>query len=205
MKKIIIFYLLTSSVNLFALDIISINFHNLDDDGSWAYDTQTIKKNERAGTSDYSGGSTITNKWNNILPEALGNVSLVDSSGSTVDLDIKIKAISPTWNNAYKNQPGMVGISAWPKMIIKEAISISGLNNYSQNYVVVLFLSYQKDSGFTAGELNIAGNKIPFTKENEVIICENLVDDALIIDLANKSSGVNKGGVFIGGMQIIKR
>lgn len=205
MKKIIIFYLLTSSVNLFALDIISINFHNLDDDGSWAYDTQTIKKNERAGTSDYSGGSTITNKWNNILPEALGNISLVDSSGSTVDLDIKIKAISPTWNNAYKNQPGMVGISAWPKMIIKEAISISGLNNYSQNYVVVLFLSYQKDSGFTAGELNIAGNKIPFTKENEVIICENLVDDALIIDLANKSSGVNKGGVFIGGMQIIKR
>ena len=205
MKKIIIFYLLTSSVNLFALDIISINFHNLDDDGSWAYDTQTIKKNERAGTSDYSGGSTITNKWNNILSEALGNISLVDSSGSTVDLDIKIKAISPTWNNAYKNQPGMVGISAWPKMIIKEAISISGLNNYSQNYVVVLFLSYQKDSGFTAGELNIAGNKIPFTKENEVIICENLVDDALIIDLANKSSGVNKGGVFIGGMQIIKR
>ena len=205
MKKIIIFYLLTSSVNLFALDIISINFHNLDDDGSWAYDTQTIKKNERAGTSDYSGGSTITNKWNNILPEALGNISLVDSSGSTVDLDIKIKAISPTWNNAYKNQPGMVGISAWPKMIIKEAISISGLNNYSQNYVVVLFLSYQKDSGFTAGELNIAGNKISFTKENEVIICENLVDDALIIDLANKSSGVNKGGVFIGGMQIIKR
>ena len=205
MKKIIIFYLLTSSVSLFALDIISINFHNLDDDGSWAYDTQTIKKNERAGTSDYSGGSTITNKWNNILPEALGNISLVDSSGSTVDLDIKIKAISPTWNNAYKNQPGMVGISAWPKMIIKEAISISGLNNYSQNYVVVLFLSYQKDSGFTAGELNIAGNKIPFTKENEVIICENLVDDALIIDLANKSSGVNKGGVFIGGMQIIKR
>ncbi|MDC3132292.1 hypothetical protein OA542_00955 [Opitutae bacterium] len=205
MKKIIIFYLLTSSVNLFALDIISINFHNLDDDGSWAYDTQTIKKNERAGTSDYSGGSTITNKWNNILPEALGNISLVDSSGSTVDLDIKIKAISPTWNNAYKNQPGMVGISAWPKMIIKEAISISGLNNYSQNYVVVLFLSYQKDSGFTAGELNIAGNKIPFTKENEVIICENLVDDALMIDLANKSSGVNKGGVFIGGMQIIKR
>ena len=205
MKKIIIFYLLTFSVSLFALDIISINFHNLDDDGSWAYDTQTIKKNERAGTSDYSGGSTITNKWNNILPEALGNISLVDSSGSTVDLDIKIKAISPTWNNAYKNQPGMVGISAWPKMIIKEAISISGLNNYSQNYVVVLFLSYQKDSGFTAGELNIAGNKIPFTKENEVIICENLVDDALIIDLANKSSGVNKGGVFIGGMQIIKR
>ena len=205
MKKFFIFYLLTFSVNLYALDIISINFHNLDDDGSWAYDTQTIKKNERAGTSDYSGGSTITNKWNNILSEALGNISLVDSSGSTVDLDIKIKAISPTWNNAYKNQPGMVGISAWPKMIIKEAISISGLNNYSQNYVVVLFLSYQKDSGFTAGELNIAGNKIPFTKENEVIICENLVDDALIIDLANKSSGVNKGGVFIGGMQIIKR
>lgn len=205
MRKIIIFYLVTFSVNLFALDIISINFHNLDDDGSWAYDTQTIKKNERAGTSDYSGGTTITNKWNNILPEALGNISLVDSSGGTVDLDIKIKAISPTWNNAYKNQPGMVGISAWPKMIIKEAISISGLNNYSQNYVVVLFLSYQKDSGFIAGELNIAGNKIPFSKENDVIICENLVDDNLIIDLANKSSGVNKGGVFIGGMQIIKR
>ena len=45
---------------LFSLDMISLNFHNLDDDGSWAYDSQTIKKNERAGTSDYSGGSTIT-------------------------------------------------------------------------------------------------------------------------------------------------
>ena len=47
--------------------------------------------------------------------------------------------------------------------------------------------------------------KIPFTKENEVIICENFADDHLIVNLTNKSSGVNKGGVFIGGIQIIKR
>jgi hypothetical protein len=99
----------------------------------------------------------------------------------------------------------MVGISAWPKMVVKNAISIEGINQYADKYDIILYVSYQKNSGFTSGILNIGSMKIPFTKENEVIICENFADDHLIVNLTNKSSGVNKGGVFIGGIQIIKR
>ena len=65
---------------LFSFDMISLNFHNLDDDGSWAYDSQAIKKNERAGTSDYSGGSTITKEWNNILSKSSDNL-ILESKG----------------------------------------------------------------------------------------------------------------------------
>ncbi len=190
---------------LFSLDMISLNFHNLDDDGSWAYDSQTIKKNERAGTSDYSGGSTITKEWNNILSKSSDNTEIFDNSGEQVNIDIEIGVLSPTWNNNYRNQPGMVGISAWPKMVVKNAISIEGINQYADKYDIILYVSYQKNSGFTSGILNIGSMKIPFTKENEVIICENFADDHLIVNLTNKSSGVNKGGVFIGGIQIIKR
>ena len=210
----ILFLLLTS--NLFALDCISLNFHNLEDDGSWAYDVQTIKNKERAGTSDYSGGSTITNKWNNILAESadlksgsenaiIGESVILDSNGDPVAIDLKLKSVSPSWNNAYKNQPGMVGVGAWPRMIVKDAISISGINTYADKYDLIFYISYQKDSGFTSGALSIGNLKIPFTKENQVIICENFTDDTLIVNLANRSQGVDKGGVFIGGMQIIKK
>ena len=191
--------------NLFSLDIISLNFHNLDDDGSWAYDAQTIKKNERAGTSNYSSGSTITKEWNNILLTSSDNLEIFDNSGEQVNIEIEIGVLSPTWNNDYRNQPGMVGISAWPKMVVKNAISIEGINQYADKYDIIFYVSYQKNSGFTSGILNIGSMKIPFTKENEVIICENFADDHLIVNLTNKSSGVNKGGVFIGGIQIIKR
>ena len=191
--------------NLFSLDIISLNFHNLDDDGSWAYDSQTIKNDERAGTSNYSSGSTITKEWNNILSTSADNLEIFDNSGEQVNIDIEIGVLSPTWNNNYRNQPGMVGISAWPKMVVKNAISIEGINQYADKYDIILYVSYQKNSGFTSGILNIGSMKIPFTKENEVIICENFADDHLIVNLTNKSSGVNKGGVFIGGIQIIKR
>ena len=191
--------------NLFSLDIISLNFHNLDDDGSWAYDSQTIKNDERAGTSNYSSGSTITKEWNNILSTSSDNLEIFDNSGEQVNIDIEIGVLSPTWNNDYRNQPGMVGISAWPKMVVKNAISIEGINQYADKYDIIFYVSYQKNSGFTSGILNIGSMKIPFTKENEVIICENFADDHLIVKLTNKSSGVNKGGVFIGGIQIIKR
>lgn len=191
--------------NLFSLDIISLNFHNLDDDGSWAYDSQTIKNDERAGTSNYSSGSTITKEWNNILSTSADNLEIFDNSGEQVNIDIEIGVLSPTWNNDYRNQPGMVGISAWPKMVVKNAISIEGINQYADKYDIIFYVSYQKNSGFTSGILNIGSMKIPFTKENEVIICENFADDHLIVNLTNKSSGVNKGGVFIGGIQIIKR
>mgnify|MGYP001270517626 FL=1 len=191
--------------NLFSLDIISLNFHNLDDDGSWAYDAQTIKNNERAGTSNYSSGSTITKEWNNILSTSSDNLEIFDNTGEQVNLEIEIGVLSPTWNNDYRNQPGMVGISAWPKMVVKNAISIEGIKQYADKYDIIFYVSYQKNSGFTSGILNIGSMKIPFTKENEVIICENFADDHLIVNLTNKSSGVNKGGVFIGGIQIIKR
>ena len=191
--------------NLFSLDIISLNFHNLDDDGSWAYDSQTIKNDERAGTSNYSSGSTITKEWNNILSTSSDNLEIFDNTGEQVNLEIEIGVLSPTWNNDYRNQPGMVGISAWPKMVVKNAISIEGIKQYADKYDIIFYVSYQKNSGFTSGILNIGSMKIPFTKENEVIICENFADDHLIVNLTNKSSGVNKGGVFIGGIQIIKR
>jgi hypothetical protein len=211
---IILFFLLTS--NLFALDSISLNFHNLEDDGSWAYDAQTIKNNERAGTSDYSGGSTITNKWNNILAESadlksgsenaiIGESVILDSNGDPVAIDLKLKSVAPSWNNANKNQPGMVGIGAWPRMIVKDAISLSGINSYADKYDLIFYISYQKESGFTSGALSIGNLEIPFTKENQVIICENFTGDTLTVNLTNRSRGVNKGGVFIGGMQIIKK
>jgi hypothetical protein len=210
----ILFFLLTS--NLFALDSISLNFHNLEDDGSWAYDAQTIKNNERAGTSDYSGGSTITNKWNNILAESadlksgsenaiIGESVILDSNGDPVAIDLKLKSVAPSWNNANKNQPGMVGIGAWPRMIVKDAISLSGINSYADKYDLIFYISYQKESGFTSGALSIGNLEIPFTKENQVIICENFTGDTLTVNLTNRSRGVNKGGVFIGGMQIIKK
>ena len=210
----ILFFLLTS--NLFALDSISLNFHNLEDDGSWAYDAQTIKNNERSGTPDYFGGSTITNKWNNILAESsdlksgsenaiIGEPVILDSNGDPVAIDIKLKAVAPSWNNANKNQPGMVGIGAWPRMIVKDAISISGINTYADKYDLIFYISYQKESGFTSGALSIGNLEIPFTKENQFIICENFTDDTLTVNLTNQSRGANKGGVFIGGMQIIKK
>ena len=216
MFKLSIFYPLFLAFNLCALDIISLNFHNLEDDGSWAYDSQTIKNNERAGTSDYSGGSTITNTWNNILAESadlksgnenaiIGEPVILDSNGDSVAIDLKLKSVAPSWNTAYKNQPGMVGIGAWPRMIVKDAISISGINTYADKYDLIFYISYQKGSGFTSGALSIGNLEIPFRKDNQVIICENFTDDTLIVNLTNRSRGVEKGGVFIGGMQIIKK
>ena len=113
-------------------------------------DVQTIKNKERAGTSDYSGGSTITNKWNNILAESadlksgsenaiIGESVILDSNGDPVAIDLKLKSVSPSWNNAYKNQPGMVGIGAWPRMIVKDAISISGINTYADKYDLIFY------------------------------------------------------------------
>lgn len=216
MFKLFIILPLFLAFNLCALDIVSLNFHDLDDDGSWAYGVQTIKNNERAGTSDYSGGSTITNTWNNILAESadlksgnenaiIGDPIILDSNGDPVAFDLKLKSLSPSWNNASKNQPGMVGIGAWPRMIVKDAISISGINTYADKYDLIFYISYQKESGFTSGALSIGDLEIPFTKENQIIICENFTDDTLIVNLTNRSRGVNKGGVFIGGMQIIKK
>ena len=202
--------------NLAALDMVSLNFHNLSDDGSWAYDSQTIKSNEKAGTPDYPGGSTITNQWNNILAGTVdkkvglednvnGKSIILDSDGKDAKIDVKIKSLSPTWNNAYRNKPGMVGVSAWPRMRVKDAISLEGINKYASKYDVIFHMSYQKDSGFTSGVLDVGTNKILFTRENTVIIIENLTDDQLAVSLTNKSSGVDKGGVFIGGIQIIKK
>lgn len=216
MFKLFTIFHLFLAFNLCALDIVSLNFHDLDDDGSWAYGVQTIKNNERAGTSDYSGGSTITNTWNNILAESadlksgnqnaiIGDPVILDSNGDSVAIDLKLKAVAPSWNNAYKNQPGMVGISAWPRMIVKDAISISGINSYADKYDLIFYISYQKESGFTSGALSIGNLEIPFTKENQVVICENFTGDTLTVNLTNRSRGVNKGGVFIGGMQIIKK
>jgi hypothetical protein len=216
MFKLFTIFSLFLAFNLCALDIVSLNFHNLEDDGSWAYDVQTIKNRDRAGAPDYSGGSTITNTWNNILAESadlksgnenaiVGEPVILDNYGNAVAIDLKLKAVAPSWNNAYKNQPGMVGIGAWPRMIVKDAISISGMNTYADKYDLIFYISYQKGSGFTSGALSIGNLEIPFTKENQVIICENFTDDTLTVNLTNRSRGVNKGGVFIGGMQIIKK